>query len=218
MNRVDHVYQHHDFSKQDLSYATFKRCKFYQCDFSRADLREAQFEDCSFIEPGMIEGCQFTYANLKEASFKDCQLSMANFSGADCFAIELRDCDLKGANFSKALFSNQISHQVYFCSAYISGCNLSYANLERLCLEKVELFENRWTEANLFGASFKGSDLSRGTFSPESWGQFNMQGCDLTHADLEGLDVRRVDLTGVKICEWQQQQLLEPLGLVVMPG
>ncbi len=44
-----------------------------------------------------------------------------------------------------------------------------------------------------------------------------MQGCDLSHSELDGLDPRRVDLTGVKICSWQQEQLLAPLGVIVMP-
>jgi fluoroquinolone resistance protein len=142
---------------------------------------------------------------------------MASFIGANCLGIELRGCDLKGANFAKASFSNQISHQVYFCSAYITDCNLSYTNFERQRLEKCDLFENRWIGANLQGASFKGSDLSRSEFSEECWGQFDMQDSDLRHTELNGLDPRRVALKGVKICSWQQEQLLEPFGLVVFP-
>jgi fluoroquinolone resistance protein len=44
-----------------------------------------------------------------------------------------------------------------------------------------------------------------------------MQDANLCHCELDGLDPRRIDLTGVKICAWQQEQLLEPLGLVVLP-
>jgi fluoroquinolone resistance protein len=143
-------------------------------------------------------------------------LAMCQFTGADCFGIELRKCDLKGANFQRANFANHISHKAYFCSAFITGCNLIYANFERALLEKCELFENRWNGANLFGASFLGSDLSSGEFSSEQWGTFNMEQCDLTHVDLEGLNLRRVSMTGVKICDWQQAQLLEPFGLVVV--
>ncbi|ACH67167.1 pentapeptide repeat protein [Aliivibrio fischeri MJ11] len=206
-----------DFSHQDLSNAYYEGCKFYLCNFSRTNLRDAQFVDCSFIEQGAIEGCHFEYADLKDSSFKSCKIAMANFKGANAFGIEFRECDLKGANFSQASFSNQINHQMYFCSAYITGCNLSYANLERLCIEKCDLFENKWNGANLQGASFKGSDLSRGSFSEDAWEQFKFQESDLCHCELGGLDPRRVDLTGVKICGWQQEQLLEPLGLIVLP-
>ncbi|MBN7827933.1 fluoroquinolone resistance protein, partial [Bowmanella dokdonensis] len=47
--------------------------------------------------------------------------------------------------------------------------------------------------------------------------EFSVIGCNLSHSELDGLDPRRVDLTGVQICAWQQEQLLEQLGLIVMP-
>ncbi|TOG99989.1 fluoroquinolone resistance protein, partial [Vibrio parahaemolyticus] len=118
-------------------------------------------------------------------------------------------------------FVNQVSNKMYFCSAYITGCNLSYANFEQQLIEKCELFENRWIGANLRGASFKESDLSRGVFSEDCWEQFRVQGCDLSHSELYGLDPRKIDLTGVKICSWQQEQLLEQLleqlGVIIIP-
>ena len=83
--------------------------------------------------------------------------------------------------------------------------------------EECELFENRWIGTYLGGASLKESDLSRGVFSEDVWGQFSMQGANLCHAELEGLDPRKVDTTGVKIVAWQQEQLLESMGIVVMP-
>ncbi len=106
---------------------------------------------------------------------------------------------------------------MYFCSAYITGCNLSYANFEQQLIEKCELFENRWIGANLRGASFKESDLSRGFFLEDCWEQFRVQGCDLSYSELYGLDPRKIDLTGVKICSWQQEQLLEQLGVIIIP-
>ncbi len=47
---------------------------------------------------------------------------------------------------------------MYFCSAFISGCNFTYANLSGQCQEKSELFENNRSNTNLSGASFKGAD------------------------------------------------------------
>ena len=209
-------FENHSFANQNLSHAKFSRCKFYQCDFSRAEMVEAHFENCSFIQQGELEGCDFQYANLHDASFKQCQLSMSQFIGANCFGIEIRECDLKGANFLQARFANQISHNVYFCSAYITASNLSYANMERLCIEKCELFENRWIGTNLQGTSLQGSDLSRGEFSEDMWSGVRIRDCDLSESDLTGLDPRRVDLTGVKISSWQQTQLLEQLGLIII--
>lgn len=212
------TYREHDFSQQNLQDSLFENCHFYCCNFSRADLRDAIFINCKFIEAGSSIGCQFNYADLRDASFKQCKLGMANFQGANGFGAEFRECDLQGANFIKTSFVNQISYKSYFCSVCITDCNLSYTNFERQCIEKCDLFENRWTGANLQQASFKGSDLSRGEFSPDSWSQFDIQYCDLTNCDLAGLDPRRVNLNGVKICDWQQAQLLAPLGIVVLPS
>ncbi|HHU2838153.1 TPA: pentapeptide repeat-containing protein, partial [Escherichia coli] len=125
--------------------------------------------------------------------------------------------DLKGANFSRTNFADQVSNRMYFCSAFISGCNLSYANMERVCLEKCELFENRWIGTNLAGGSLKESDLSRGVFSEDVWGEFSLQGANLCHAELDGLDPRKVDTSGIKIAAWQQELILEALGIVVYP-
>jgi Uncharacterized low-complexity proteins len=109
-----------------------------------------------------------------------------------------------------------ISDTVYFCSAYMTGCNLSYTNFERALLEKCDLYENRWNGANLFSANLSGSDLSRGEFTKDQWGSFKVEGADLTYVDLEELDIRRVPLNGVKICSWQQDQLLSQFGLIVV--
>ncbi|WP_150099423.1 Qnr family pentapeptide repeat protein [Shewanella frigidimarina] len=212
------TFREHDFSQQLLPETTFENCHFYHCDFSRADLRDATFINCKFIEAGDSIGCQFKYADLRDASFKHCKLGMANFQGANGFGAEFRECDLQGASFLKTSFVNQISHKSYFCLVYITGCNLSYTDFEKQCIEKCDLFENRWTGANLQKASFKGSDLSRGEFSSNNWQQFDMQYCDLSHCELTGLDPRRVNLTGVKICDWQQEQLLEQLGVIVLPS
>ncbi|WP_399425480.1 Qnr family pentapeptide repeat protein [Vibrio campbellii] len=216
MIKTDLTFEQEDFSHQDLQNATFENCRFYQCNFDHADLSDAKFIDCRFIQSSDIEGCSFRYTKLKDASFNNCMLAMSQFNGADCVGIELRKCDLKGANFQSANFANRVSNTVFFCIAYITGCNLAYTNFERALIEKCDLFENRWSGANLMGASFKGSDLSRGEFSKEQWGSFNVEESDLTHVDLEGLDIRRVSLYGVKICDWQQEQLLAPFGLIVI--
>ena len=131
------------------------------------------------------------------------------------FGAEFRDCDLKGADFRQASFANFITTKSYFCSVFITGCNLSYADFEGQLFEKCELTENIWRGANLSGVSMDGADLSRGDFSSDSWGTFSLKNCDLRHVDLHGLDIRRMDLNGVKICDWQQESLLSPLGLVV---
>ncbi|MGS0825217.1 Qnr family pentapeptide repeat protein [Shewanella sp. 0m-8] len=217
MHAVDQIFNDEDFSDQDLQDARFERCSFYQCRFNHSDLTDAQFIHCKFIVPGEDKGCDFSYATLTNASFKHCNLSMAIFKGARCYGLEMRESNLQGSDFSRASFANYITSKSYFCSAYITNCNLAYADFGGMLLEECELFDNRWRGANLTGASMKGSDLSGGEFSPEQWGSFELQGANITRVELDGLDLRVVSLEGVMINQWQQEQLLAPLGLIVTP-
>lgn len=210
------TYIEKDFSQQDLTHSVFNQCHFLRCNFSRTQLQDTQFIECVFIEQGDEIGCDFSYAKLQDVQFISCQLSLCSFIGANCFGAKFNQCDLKGADFFRTGFANQISYRNYFCSVEMTKCNLSYANFDNQCIEKCKLNNNRWIGANLQDASLSGSDLSGGEFSPESWRQFKLTGCDLTDIDLDGLDPRRVDLTGVKINPWQQASLLNYLGVVVV--
>ncbi|GAK84203.1 Qnr [Vibrio ponticus] len=58
--------------------------------------------------------------------------------------------------------------------------------------------------------------MSNSEFSSDIWGDFIIQECDLTDCDLSGLNPKDVNLTGVKIASWQQSQLLEQLGVIVL--
>lgn len=215
MQASKQIFSHEDFSDQDLQDAQFEHCEFHHCRFNHADLTDARFSHCKFVVQGEEDGCDFSYATLTSASFKHCNLSMALFKGARCYGIEMRECNLQGSDFSRASFANYITAKSYFCSAYITACNLAYADLNSALLEECELFDNRWRGANLIGASMKGADLSGGEFSAEQWGSFELSGCNLTRVELEGLDPRNVSLDGVMINQWQQEQLLAPLGLII---
>lgn len=200
-----------------LGDSAFEHCVFVNCDFSRADLADVSFKHCQFTEPGAEIGSSFQYANLQDASFVACKLAMCDFTGANLFGAEFRQCDMKGANFVRAQFANYISQRSYFCSVFMTGCNLSYANFERQVMEKCELYENRWIGANLQGASLQGSDLSRGEFSADAWRDFSFSHCDLSHCELDGLDPRRLNVEGVKVCAWQQEHLLAAMGFELVP-
>ena len=70
--------------------------------------------------------------------------------------MEIRECRAQGADFRGASFMNMITSRTWFCSAYITKSNLSYANFAKVVLEKCELWENRWHGAQVLGASFSG--------------------------------------------------------------
>ncbi|CDH18981.1 Uncharacterized low-complexity protein [Xenorhabdus bovienii str. kraussei Quebec] len=94
--------------------------------------------------------------------------------------------------------------------------NLSYTNFADVILEKCELWENRWHETHVLGARFSGSDLSGGEFISFDWNAADFTYCDLTNSILGELDIRKVDLKGVKLESYQVAELLERIGIVVM--
>ncbi|MEX2979416.1 pentapeptide repeat-containing protein [Serratia fonticola] len=170
--------------------------KFLNCDFSGTDLTDTQFIGCVFYDEETQLGCNFSRAVLKDASFKSCDLSLADFRGAS--------------------FMNMISQRSYFCSAFIIKSNLSYSNFSKVVLEKCELWENRWSGANVLGASFIGSDLSGGEFNQFDWRAATFNHCNLTGAELGEMDIRQVDLEGVQLDSQQVVGLIDRLGIILV--
>ncbi len=154
--------------------------------------------------------------SLKDASFKHCDLTMNNFGYAEALGIEIAECRAQGADFRGASFMNMITAKTWFCSAYITKSNLSYANFSKVVLEKCELWENRWVGTNVLGASFSGSDLSGGEFSSFDWRSANFTHCDLTQSVISELDIRTTDLEGVKLNSTQLAILAERLGIMLV--
>lgn len=189
---------------------------FIGCDFSNCLLNDTTFSHCRFYDEHSQTGTRFQWAQMKDASFSHCDLSMADFRNVSALGIELRECKLQGADFRAASFMNIITQRSFFCSAYITKCNLSYCNFSDIILEKCLLTENRWQGALLTGANFSGSDLSGGEFDQVDWQSANFTHCDLTQSALPGLDIRRVDLEGVTLENWQLIQLADQLGLLII--
>ncbi|HHK5705803.1 TPA: Qnr family pentapeptide repeat protein [Serratia marcescens] len=189
---------------------------FMLCDFSGADLTGTEFIGCQIYDRESRQGGNFSRAILKDASFRSCDLSMADFRHVDALGVEIRECRAQGADFRGASFMNMITSRTWFCSAYITKSNLSYANFAKVVLEKCELWENRWHGAQVLGASFSGSDLSGGEFSGFDWRAADVTQCDLSNAELGELDLRTTDLQGVKMDSHQAAQLLERLGIAII--
>lgn len=203
-------------SHKQLTGETLEDCRFVQCRFDSADLSETAFHNCSFYDDKQQTGCSFQNAQMKDASFKNCDLTMADFKYIQALGLEMRECKATGADFAGANFMNMITTRSWFCSAFLTKNNFSYTNFSKVILEKCELWENRWTGANLRGANLSGSDLSGGEFTEFNWNDINVTHCDLTNSDLGELNLRTIDLDGVKIDDWQQSHLLEKLGVIVI--
>ncbi len=53
---------------------------------------------------------------------------MSNFKNISALGLEISECLAQGADFRGANFMNMITTRSWFCSAYITKTNLSYAN------------------------------------------------------------------------------------------
>ncbi|MTB67226.1 Qnr family pentapeptide repeat protein [Providencia sp. wls1943] len=202
--------------KNKLKGASIKDAVFSNCDFSGADLTDTEFLNCRFYDRDTQKACRFNRSILKDASFKNCDLSMVDFRHSQALGLEIRECLAQGADFRGASFMNLITAKTWFCSAYITKSNLSYANFSGVILEKCELWENRWHETTVIGSVFRNSDLSGGEFSSFNWSDADFTGCDLTNSQLGALDIRRVDFSGVKLNEDQIFHLIDSLGIIVV--
>lgn len=210
------VYRNETFSRDHFSGSIVENTQFINCDFSGNDLTDTRFMHCQFYDRESERGCNFSRATLKDASFKHCDLSMNNFRSAQALGIEIAECRAQGSDFRGASFMNMITSKSWFCSAFITKSNLSYANFSKVVLEKCELWENRWVGTNVLGATFSGSDLSGGEFSAFDWRSADFTHCDLTRSVTSELDLRSTDLEGVKLDSAQVSFLVERLGIVVV--
>lgn len=209
-------YRNEKFSRSHFTGDVIEHCQFIHCDFSSTDLTDTRFLHCQFYDSDSESGCNFSRAILKDASFKHCDLTMSNFNYAEALGIEIAECRAQGVDFRNASFMNRITAKSWFCSAYITKTNLSYANFSKAILEKCELWENRWAGTHVMGASFSGSDLSGGEFHSFDWRSANFTHCDLTQSVLGELDIRTTDLEGVKLDSAQLSILVQRLGIMVM--
>lgn len=210
------VYRNEKFIPHQFTGSVVENSLFINCDFSGCDLSDTCFIHCQFYDRESEQGCNFSRATLRDASFKHCDISMNNFRFVNALGIEISECRAQGADFRDASFMNMITTKSWFCSAFITKTNLSYANFSKVVLEKCELWENRWVGTNVMGATFSGSDLSGGEFSAFDWRSADFTHCDLTRSITSDLDLRSTDLEGVKLDSAQVSILVERLGIMVV--
>lgn len=210
------AYRNEKFISRHFTGSVVENTRFINCDFSGCDLTDTRFLHCQFYDRESEQGCNFSRAILKDASFKHCDISMNNFRSIDALGMEISECRAQGADFRGASFMNMITTKSWFCSAFITKTNLSYANFSKVVLEKCELWENRWVGTNVLGASLSGSDLSGGEFSAFDWRSADFTHCDLTRSITSDLDLRNTDLEGVKLDSAQVSILVERLGIMVV--
>jgi uncharacterized protein YjbI with pentapeptide repeats len=117
---------------------------------------------------------------LPKGNFRGADLSGANLSGADLRRADLSRANLSGANLSGNPFDDPLSPSVDDAAVeYLSGADLSGANLFAADLSGARLIG-----ANLSGAILIGANLS---------------GARLRHADLSGVRLSGANLIGADL-------------------
>ena len=133
-----------DLSDLTFRQTRFARCQFTDCNFSGAAFYGCEFEDCAFT------GCRFPVSFWKDAALSGCKAEGGDFHKArfkDCALDRLR---LRWANLTGALWER--------CT--LTDCDLKESGCQELRVVKTTLQAVDFTQADLFRAVLKGTDLS----------------------------------------------------------
>ncbi|MCR9192962.1 MAG: hypothetical protein NXI01_09985 [Gammaproteobacteria bacterium] len=68
--------------------------------------------------------------------------------------------------------------------------------------------------------NYKGGlpDLTNTLFAPSEYYGLSIYKSDFRNAEISDIDVRKIDFSGVKICEWQMDSIIENLGIIIHPN
>lgn len=206
-----------DFSFASLAFLQANNCKFYDCNFKQSNLKEALFSQCSFYDRDRQLGCNFYAADLTNAKFSKADISLCVFERSSMFGVEVVDCQAQGSSFKMADFSSLIRRNKPFYSAFLNNSNFRYADFSGCQLVKCDLAGSTFTSANFLDADLQDCTLCAADLSAIQFETLSLAGADLRNAQMTDLDIRKVDLKGAKINDWQQPILLASLGVVVFP-
>ena len=184
-----------DWSGRDLAGDRFERCTFHDADLLELATEQVVFEECDFsgarlnasdhVSTAFLR-CRFRRTSLFDARLAGCKLVGSVFEGP-CVLKPLR---VEGGDWSYVTLRGQD----------LSGLNLS----------GVRLREADLSMADLSGTVLRGCDLGHARFD-----EATTAGVDLRDADVEAVDLRSWDLTGVRLDLAQAVQLAGLYGAVV---
>ncbi len=210
----DHcIFEKNEFG--DLESLQFTDCIFLECSFNSSSIKETLFENTRFYDADTEKGCTFQFAQFDGSTFKGCDLTLANFSRACLYRVTMNQCQATGIDFSHATSSHQVGNTVVLSDAWINDCNCAYANMKGANFCKCDLSDNRFSHSLLDNAVLDNTLLNGCDFHGVESEGLSIKGADLRDAQIGGLDVRRMDMTGVRINDYQQRILLEAIGMIV---
>lgn len=133
-----------DLSDLTFQQVRFARCQFTNCDFSGAAFFGCAFEDCAF------SGCRFAVSFWRDAALSGCKAEGGDFRKARFKGCALDRLRLRWANLTGALWER--------CA--LTDCDLTESGCQELRVVKTTLQAVNFTQADLFRAVLKGTDLS----------------------------------------------------------
>ncbi len=165
------------------------------------------------VDDAVFEGCLFRKAQLAELQFVDCRFIDCRFEACDLRMVKLTDSVLNDAQFHNCSLMgiNWTAARGMTFSVRFEGCRLDYGvftgmRLHGLQARDCSLREVDFTEADLSGACFQGSELTRSVF----------RSARLTKADLT--QTRGCFLDDTARCKETQVELDTALALLESRG
>ena len=204
-----------EFACDDIRDCKFIECSFERCTFSSLKIAECTFEQCRFYDSEQEKGCIFKFANLDGSRLSHSDLTMANFSRANLYRLEIDNCQVQGADFSHTTAVSSVSSKIVLRDLSISESNFAYSDFTGADLESGSICQCRLIHSDFSGANLTDSTLTDNELHGVTASGLTLVGADLRGSRLDGLDIREIDMSGVTIDSSQQQVLLETIGIIV---
>jgi fluoroquinolone resistance protein len=178
---------------------------FLDLALSDETVRAKEFEECEFNGCSFI-GCKFEKCKFINCKFNGCVISAINPVDSFCTDVEFSKCKVIGCDWTRA---SQI-HGLNFAE-----CQINYSNFATLKLPKVKMIdceakEVDFTETDLSGGSFNGTDFERSIFF-----KTNLTKADLKRAINYSIDPRNNTLKKTKFSLPEALSLLSCLDIVI---
>lgn len=199
----------------ELDAITFEHCQFLHCNFASSLCSETQFDQCDFYDRDLEQGTSFRFAQLKDCGFKQCDLTLADFSRTHLYLSEFPNCQLTGASFAAATSCQTIGSSVEVSAASFANSNLAYTDFSGARLPEVDFSGCRMSHVQLEGADLSSANLTDCDMHQIQADRLLLKHADLRGASISGLDVRQIDVEGVRIDSTQASLLLEALGMQI---
>jgi fluoroquinolone resistance protein len=174
--------------------------RFERCGFGDADLLELATEQVVFEE------CDFAGARLNASDHVSTAFLRCRFLRTSLFDARLAGCKLVGSVFEGPCVLKPLR---------VEGGDWSYVSLRGQDLSGLDLSGVRLHGADLSIADLRGTVLRRCDLGYARFEEAVTAGLDLREADLQAVDLRNWDLTGVRVDLAQAIQLVGSYGAIV---